>query len=145
MSGIIVLLVLAAYLLNYRFASQCLFASHEYASNAYEKGTGDYYFVAFWTIYFTFFRATFIKYFYLPLANHFNIANPSKRQRVAEQSYILGYYVIFGAAGLVWSFRNLIKTTMLMLIFSIICIEVRIGLVRATSGSVTHIFLFRGK
>lgn len=89
------------YLLGNQLAEQCLFISHQVAPNQYGKGVGDVYFVLFWTIMFTFARAAFIKYFYLPVSAYFNIGAPAKRLRVAEQFYILGYYVTFGSAGLV--------------------------------------------
>lgn len=88
-------------MLGYPSAGQFLFISYEVGPDQFDKGVGDAYFVFFWTIMFTFLRASFIKYGYLPLANYFDIADPSKRQRVAEQMYIFAYYVVFGAAGLV--------------------------------------------
>ncbi|KAI9366579.1 TLC domain-containing protein [Pilaira anomala] len=99
-SGSIVLSVVIYYLLGYPIASQFLFISYEVGPDQFDKGVGDAYFVFFWAIMFTFLRASFIKYGYLPLANYFNIADPSKRQRVAEQLYIFAYYVVFGGAGL---------------------------------------------
>ncbi|GAA5803366.1 hypothetical protein HPULCUR_008845 [Helicostylum pulchrum] len=99
-SGSIVLSVILYYMLGYPSAGQFLFVSYEVGPDQFDKGVGDAYFVFFWTIMFTFLRASFIKYGYLPLANYFNIADPSKRQRVAEQMYIFAYYVVFGAAGL---------------------------------------------
>jgi hypothetical protein len=93
--------VLVYHLLGFPTASQFLFISYETSPNKYDKGVGDAYFVVFWTIMFTFLRASFIKFGYLPLAGYFNIGEASKRQRVAEQLYILAYYVVFGAAGLV--------------------------------------------
>lgn len=100
-SGSIILSVIIYHLLGYPIASQFLFISYEVSPNKFDKGVGDAYFVFFWAIMFTFLRASFIKYGYLPLANYFNIADPSKRQRVAEQIYIFAYYLVFGAAGLV--------------------------------------------
>lgn len=87
--------------MGYPLADQFLFISYETSPDKFDKGVGDYYFVFFWAIMFTFLRAAFIKYGYIPLSNYFNIGEASKRQRVAEQMYILAYYVVFGFAGLV--------------------------------------------
>lgn len=100
-SGSIVLSVLLNYFLGSSLAADFLFVSYKKASNQYSKGVADIYFVAFWSIMFTFLRAIFIKYLYIPFSNYFKIGKASKRQRVAEQSYILAYYVIFGSAGMV--------------------------------------------
>ncbi|KAI8638246.1 TLC domain-containing protein [Parasitella parasitica] len=100
LSGSVVLSVVIYHLLGNPLASQLLYVSHQVGPNEYDKGFGDVYFVFFWTIMFTFLRAAFIKYIYLPLSSYFNIGVASKRQRVAEQSYILAYYVVFGSAGM---------------------------------------------
>lgn len=96
-SGAIILSVL----LSHRLTNDYLFISYQVAPNQYSKGLKDVYYVAFWFIMFMFLRAVFIKYIYIPLSNYFNIGKSSKRQRVAEQSYIFAYYVIFGTVGMV--------------------------------------------
>ena len=101
LSGSVVISVLMYYMMGYPIASQFIFVSYEVSPNKFDKGVGDYYFVFFWAIMFTFLRASFIKYGYLPIANYLNIGEASKRQRVAEQFYILAYYVVFGSAGMV--------------------------------------------
>lgn len=93
--------VLLYHVLGFPTATQFLFVSYKTPSNTHDKGIADAYYVFFWTIMFTFLRASFMKYGYLPLANYFNIGERSKRLRVAEQMYILAYYLVFGAAGLV--------------------------------------------
>ncbi|CAO3637113.1 unnamed protein product [Mucor hiemalis] len=100
LSGSVVIIVLIYHYLGYPLADQFLFISYETSPDKFDKGVGDYYFVFFWAIMFTFLRAAFIKYGYIPLSNYFNIGEASKRQRVAEQMYILAYYVVFGFAGL---------------------------------------------
>ncbi|KAI7898301.1 TLC domain-containing protein [Cokeromyces recurvatus] len=98
--GSIILTVLVNYILGNLFARKCLLISYQKTPDTYDKGIDDIYFVAFWAIAFTFLRAFFIKYFYLPLSKYFNIGESCKRQRVAEQGYILIYYLVFGTAGL---------------------------------------------
>ncbi|KAI9482783.1 MAG: TLC domain-containing protein, partial [Benjaminiella poitrasii] len=94
------LTVIINYLLGSSFAEKFLLISHQKAEDDYTRGSNDFLFVAFWTIAFTFLRASFIKYLYLPLSKYFGIGDACKRQRVAEQGYILGYYLVFGAVGL---------------------------------------------
>jgi hypothetical protein len=139
LSGSVVLTVILYYLLGNQLASQCLFISHQVAPNQYGKGFGDVYFVLFWTVVFTFVRAAFIKYFYLPLSDYFSIGDPSKRQRVAEQFYILAYYVTFGSAGLVSLFTadQTIKLINSLLCCSTSCTIVHIGLIQLNSGLIT--------
>lgn len=124
-------------MLGYPSAGQFLFVSYEVGPDQFDKGVGDAYFVFFWTIMFTFLRASFIKYGYLPLANYFNIADPSKRQRVAEQMYIFAYYVVFGAAGLVSFYfilllhkrKKVLKKNIIFPLVTIVCYVQRPSLV----------------
>ncbi|OAD76436.1 hypothetical protein PHYBLDRAFT_4109, partial [Phycomyces blakesleeanus NRRL 1555(-)] len=81
-------------------ARRCLFISYEYGIDAYGKGIYDIYFVSFWIIAFTFLRAGMMKYIFSPMAGLWAIPSTTKRQRIAEQSFICFYYTLFWSLGM---------------------------------------------
>jgi hypothetical protein len=93
--------VLVGYYLNFPFAKKCISLSHQISSDQYDKGFDDMYFIGFWFVAFTFLRAATMKFLFHPLAKLSNIKPFGKRERFAEQSWAVSYYVTFWTAGMV--------------------------------------------
>lgn len=71
----------------------------------YTKGTEDLFFVGFWIIAFTWFRAFIMKGYLNALGKRLGIRG-SKLERFEEQGYIVLYYIISWTAGMVCMTRN---------------------------------------
>ncbi|KAG0225321.1 sphingosine N-acyltransferase lag1 [Actinomortierella wolfii] len=71
----------------------------------YAKGMDDLFFVSFWIIAFTYIRMLVMKDFFYPLARRFGIRG-SKIERFAEQGYIVLYYVVSWASGMVLMYNS---------------------------------------
>ncbi|CAO3644587.1 unnamed protein product [Cunninghamella blakesleeana] len=99
-TGTITCAVLLGYILEVPLAEKCLFISHGVGRDAYGKGINDIFFVTFWVIAFTFLRAALMAYLFHPMAKFLGVSPLSKRQRFAEQGFMLTYYSIFWALGM---------------------------------------------
>lgn len=66
----------------------------------YGKGPADFAFVAFYMLFFTFFREFCMQKLIAPVAKHFGITKRGKVSRFMEQSYSMIYYGLSGPFGL---------------------------------------------
>ncbi|KAI8989450.1 Imidazoleglycerol-phosphate dehydratase-domain-containing protein [Pilobolus umbonatus] len=99
-SGALTIATVVAYYLGDPYAKKCLTLSYEVSPGLYEKGYGDYYFVAFWFAAFIFLRAVAMQFLFHPLGKLYNISPYSKRERFAEQSWAFTYYSVFWSVGM---------------------------------------------
>jgi very-long-chain ceramide synthase len=70
------------------------------AHNIYKQGPDDLYFVFAWVVNFTALRAVSIEWILQPLAESFGVAQKN-RLRIAEQGWMVMYYVIIWGLGMV--------------------------------------------
>lgn len=89
------------YYLDFPLAKKCISLSHQIGQDQYGKGFDDMYFIGFWLVAFTFLRAATMKFVFHPLAQLANIKPYGKRERFAEQSWAVSYYVTFWTVGMV--------------------------------------------
>ncbi|KAK6197959.1 acyl-CoA-dependent ceramide synthase [Scheffersomyces amazonensis] len=81
---------------------ECLIVPSYYieGTDQYGKGINDFYFVGFYSIFFTFLREFFMCLISRPLSIHFGIKKEDRIKRFMEQSYSIFYYGCSGPFGL---------------------------------------------
>lgn len=91
----------------HQFLEKCIFPSYPIeGTDQYGKGENDFYFVAYYAIFFTFFREFLMCIFLRPLAYHFGITKEGKVKRFMEQTYSIIFFGSSGACGL-WIMKKL--------------------------------------
>lgn len=73
---------------------------HIVGTDQYGKGVNDFYFVAFYALFFTFLREFMMCVILRPLAGMLGVTRPHKVNRFMEQSYAMFYYGLSGPYGL---------------------------------------------
>lgn len=73
---------------------------HIEGTDQYGKGVNDFYFVAFYALFFTFLREFMMCVILRPLARALGVNRPHKVNRFMEQSYAMFYYGLSGPYGL---------------------------------------------
>lgn len=73
---------------------------HIAGTDQYGKGVNDFYFVAFYSLFFTFLREFLMSVVLRPCASFFGVRRTSKAKRFMEQTYSMFYYGILGPFGL---------------------------------------------
>lgn len=73
---------------------------HIDGTDQYGKGVNDFYFVAFYALFFTFLREFLMCVIMKPAAHYFGVRRPSKVKRFMEQTYSMLYYGLSGPFGL---------------------------------------------
>ncbi|KAG8836214.1 hypothetical protein FRC17_008950 [Serendipita sp. 399] len=94
--------------------SHVLFVSNRLPDSAdgvpvYGKSYWDLAFIAYYIIFFAFFRQSLTIYFLKPLARHYGIKKESKIERFAEQGYAVIYFTLSGSLGL-WTMYKYLPT-----------------------------------
>ena len=74
---------------------------YDSSTQKYAQGPGDFYFVGYWILLFTFLRAFVLSYVLLPLARFCGVEKIQTRIRFAEQAWLLLYYALFCPLGVV--------------------------------------------
>ncbi|KAL7423498.1 sphingosine N-acyltransferase lag1 [Cryptotrichosporon argae] len=85
--------------LDFNPFSYLLFPQHRLANGKYTKGVGDFFFIAYYIIFWSFVRQTVTLYFLRPLGKRLGIPK-SKMMRFLEQGYAVFYFTILGSAGI---------------------------------------------
>lgn len=75
-------------------------------TDQYGKGEKDYYFVGFYSFFFTFFRELLMSRVLKPFSKYMGITKPHKVSRFMEQCYSIIYYGIVGPYGLYVMYRT---------------------------------------
>ncbi|EGW34508.1 uncharacterized protein SPAPADRAFT_59943 [Spathaspora passalidarum NRRL Y-27907] len=73
---------------------------HIEGTDQYGKGGNDFKFVAFYALFFTFYREFLMCCFLRPIAKWLGISRASKQKRFMEQTYSMVYYGVAGPVGL---------------------------------------------
>jgi very-long-chain ceramide synthase len=79
---------------------QLSYPTHTDTDDKYRQGPDDLYFVLAWVVIFTALRAVSIEWILQPLAESFGVAQQN-RLRLAEQGWLVLYYVTFWGLGMV--------------------------------------------
>lgn len=98
----------------HQFLAKCIVPSyHIEGTNQYGKGGNDFYFVAYYAIFFTFTREFIMCVFLRPLAIYFGLSKQEKIKRFMEQTYAIVYFGFTSPFGLwimsklpIWFFQT---------------------------------------